>query len=906
MSIKYPIEKPHSFSVEQILSTFQTDSSNGLTESEAINRSKEFGPNIYQTQKRKRIGRMFLDQFRNPIVYLLAFGSIASLYFGDTIEAIAIVAVILINALIGFLMELQARSSMNALREMDVVHTRVLRDGKTLKIPSEKITLGDIIIFEAGDVLPGDGRLIKANQLQCDESSLTGESIATIKNTDDVPEETPIGDQHNMIFKGTSVMNGNGVAVITGIAEHTQLGSITSLVESSTGVVSPLDKKLNGLTKKLIWVTLIMTSIFAITGIIQGKSWHVIIETSIALAVAAIPEGLPIVATVALAYGMLLMARRNVIVKKLSAVETLGSTNVILTDKTGTLTENKIHVNVLSFPGETLSVRIENNILKFDQGSVEKTSENFEKLILIGALCNNASLENEGTKQKTTGDPIEIALIHLVNASGKSFEEIRKQFGRLDEVPFSSETKMMGTLHKVPKGNFAAVKGSVEQLLERCSKIQSANLIRDWKDGEKNEVLLESEKMSAEGLRVLAFAFKEGEIQTKNYLNHLVYVGMIGFLDMPRLDIKDAIVLCRKAGIKIVMITGDHPMTALNIAKRTGLVDEGEKNVITGKDIPSDDALSNEWKKRILSTSIFARTSPKQKLDIAAIYQEAGNVVAMTGDGVNDAPALKKADVGIAMGLRGTGVAKETASIILKDDSFTSIAHAVENGREIFQNIQKFVIYLVSCNLSEILIVTTLGFLAPASTLLPLQILFLNMVTDVFPALALGLGTGDSTVMSKPPRDAAKGIVSNRDWVVITLYSVLMTLFVLLAVLYCKRYITPDAGVGNNVAFVTLTFVQLFHVFNMSSLRSPFLVNEITRNKYVWLAFLICTGLLVLVQVSPPIQIVLKLSVLPKEAWIVSLVASFIPLALIQIYKSIWKGREEKMENTSTHLPLLV
>ena len=379
-----------------------------------------------------------------------------------------------------------------------------------------------------------------------------------------------------------------------------------------------------------------------------------------------------------------------------------------------------------------------------------------------------------------------------------------------------------------------------------------------------------------------------GKSALENYLSNLIYVGMIGFLDPPRLDIKEAILSCRKAGIRIVMITGDHPMTALNIARKTGLVDEDEQRVITGKDLPAVESLSEERRKEILSTSVFARTTPKQKLEIASVFQTAGNIVAMTGDGVNDAPALKKADVGIAMGLRGTPVAKEAASIVLKDDSFTSIAEAVAHGREIFQNIQKFVIYLVSCNLSEILIVTTLGFIAPASTLLPLQILFLNMVTDVFPALALGVGEGDKTVMNRPPRSSGKNIITNRDWLVISVYAILMTLSVMAAVIYCRHYITADVRAINNIAFITLTFTQLFHVFNMSSLRSAFFLNEVTKNKFIWLALVLCVGLLLLIFGIPQMRVVLKLDILPLMIWLIAIVAAVIPFVLVQIYKSIW------------------
>ena len=899
MKINYPLQDVHTFSVQEIVQTFETNAENGITTSVAEDRTREFGANIYEAQKQKSIWMMLLLQFKSPIVYLLIAAAVVTLYFKNYLEAGAIGIVILINAVIGFLMELQARRSMNALKEMDIILSKVIRDGTVQDVPSEKLTPGDVVVLDAGDIIPGDGRLIEINQLQCDESSLTGESLPTLKNIDKLAKETLLGDRHNMVFKGTSVMNGKGKAVITGIAQYTELGTITSLVESAEQTTTPLDKKLALLSKKLIWITLFMTSIFAIAAMVQGKPWELIFETSIALAVAAFPEGLPIVSTVALAYGMLLMARRNAIVKKLSAVETLGSTNVILTDKTGTLTENTIHVDTFSFPAEEIKVHIEKTELKFDNSEIKTSKENFEKLKLIGALCNNAAPKNTEEKDNLLGDPIEIALIHLANTSGTNANEIKKRYKRIGEAPFSSETKLMGTLHKSTNGNFVAAKGSVEHLLVKCNRIQNGITVKELVEEDKKKILAESEKMAAQGLRVLAFAYNEAtEIDKNNYLDGLVYEGMIGFLDPPRLDIKEAILTCRKAGIKIVMITGDHPLTALNIAKKTGLVDETEQAVITGKDLPAMESITNEWKEKILNTAVFARTTPKQKLEIAGIYQAAGNIVAMTGDGVNDAPALKKADVGIAMGMRGTQVAKETASIVLKDDSFISIAAAVAHGREIFRNIQKFVIYLVSCNLSEIFIVTALGFIAPAATLLPLQLLFLNMVTDVFPALALGVGKGDKTIMDNPPRNPAKNIVTNKNWIAIALYSAAITASVIIAVFYCRAYISDDDKVANNMAFITLTFAQLFHVFNMSSPHSKLLVNEVTTNKFIWLAILICTGLLMLVYAVPQIRLALSLVVLPGRAWLIAIVAALLPLALVQFYKII-VGRKEIITNKS-------
>lgn len=894
MKIKYPLTDTHTYSTEEILSAMDTDAVKGIRSVEAEKRTQEFGLNIYEAQKQKSLLWMLLVQFTSPIVYLLLFATAVTFYFQHYIEAFSILVVIVINALIGFLMELQARKSMKALKEMDVILSKVIRDEKVMEIPSEKIVPGEVILLEAGDVIPGDARLIESNELQCDESSLTGESLPSEKHTDKLPKETVLGDQSNRVFKGTSVTNGKGKAVVTGIAEQTQLGIITKLVESSKETETPLDKQIRILSKYLIWITLGFTAIFAITGFIQGKSWLLILETSIALAVAAFPEGLPIVSTVALSYGMLLMAKRNAVVKKLSSVETLGSTNVILTDKTGTLTENEVFVDTFAFDEDILKVSIKDNTLTWKDGALEKNIEAFQKVRLIGVLCNNAYIKKEDGPEELMGDPIEIALLNMADSSDTPTDTLKAPFERINEIPFSSETKMMATLHKSQEGFFVSAKGSGEHLLDKCSQLLTDSNPVELSAKDREKILAQAEKMAADGLRVLAFAYREGdEIKSEDYLHSLVFAGLIGFIDPPRLDIKESISLCQKAGIKIVMITGDHPLTALNVAKKVGLVNETEENVITGSDIPPIKSLSEEWTRKILSTAVFARTTPKQKLEIVSIYQKGGNIVAMTGDGINDAPALKKADIGIAMGIRGTQVAKETADIVLKDDSFASIERAVSHGRAIFDNIRKFVVYLVSCNLSEILIVTSLGFIAPASTLLPLQILFLNMVTDIFPALALGLGKGDDALMKRPPQVAGTPIVSRKQWITVFSYSTLITLAVVAVVIYSKNAYSANHKIANNVAFVTLAFAQIFHIFNMSSKRSPFWVNEITKNKFAWIAILICCVILVLVYAIPQMREVLTLEKLSLELWIISLLAALSPLIFVQSYKMIWQWRKK-------------
>lgn len=891
MNIKYPIDSPFTLTKDSLINNLKTDPTEGLKSDEAANRTKEYGANTYHIKRQKSIWIIALLQFKNAIVYLLAAAAFVSAYFGDYMESTAILVVIIINAIIGFFMELQARNSMNALKEMDIIKTHVIRDGEKQEIASEKITVGEIVVLEAGDIVPGDGRLIEANQLKCDESSLTGESMAAEKNIYDLPTNTALGDQHNMVFKGTSVVNGNGKAIITGIAKNTQLGIITNLVEQSEDQETPLDKKLTRLSQKLIWITVGMTALFVATGLLQGKKFVLLFESAIALAVAAFPEGLPIVSTIALSHGMLLMARRNAIVKKLSAVETLGGTQVILTDKTGTLTENKIYVEAFSFPEERIVVKIENNTLTFPDKQIEKSHENFKKMKLVGALCNDAPTGNQeqeiDKKNLPIGDPIDIALIHLANTTNTKAKDLQAQFERLDEVPFNSEMMVMATLHSSANGKLVAAKGSVEHMLTYCTKIQYGERIEDLNTEKKRKILSESENMSADGLRVIAFSYREGkDINENQFLSELIYVGMIGFIDPPRLDIKDAIIRCRNASIRVVMITGDHPMTALNIAKQTGLVDDDEEKVIIGKNLAEADYKSDEWREKILSTSVFARTTPQQKLEIVETFQNAGNIVAMTGDGINDAPALKKADIGIAMGLRGTQVAKEAADIVLKDDSFTSIAEAVEHGRGIFDNIKKFIIFLFSCNLSEIFIVTLLGFIMPLSTLLPLQILFLNMVTDVFPALALGLGKGDEKVMEKLPKNSEENILNGKDWIKVVIYSILISISVIIAFFYSDHVNESDHKLANNAAFLTLAFCQLFHVFNMSSLNSNLILNDITKNKFIWLAFILCVGIMIFVYLTPYTRTILGLEILPIEVWIACLLCSLIPVLVIQMYKA--------------------
>lgn len=877
----YPIENAHAQSIDEIAKLLAANQQTGLREDSIDERIKDYGLNSYQQQKQKSILLILFEQFKSPIILLLVVAAGFSFFFQDWIEGFSIIAVIFITAALGFFMELQARNSMKALKEMDVNLSKVWRDSTLKEIPSERIVPGDVLVLEAGDMVLADGRLAEVNQFEIDESALTGESLPVEKNTEIISGEVSLGDKTNLIFKGTSVVKGNAKAIVTGTGVHTELGKITQLVEDATQEDTPLEKKLQGLTKKLMWITAAFASIFIITGLLQGKEFYLIVETALALAVAAIPEGLPVVSIIALTYGMLRMARKNVLIKRLASVETLGGINTIFTDKTGTLTENKIEVNSLVFLDETIQVGKDGKDI---HDAVKKNGSALEKLLLISTLCNNAVAKAKEAEAKHIGDPIEISLLQFAGTNKINTTEVNAAYPRIAEQPFSSETKMMATLHKKGAQNFVAAKGAVEEIIRKCNSYCAADSVLPL-TGEARQVFLnKADEIQAHGSKVLAFAFKEADtIPSDNFETELTLAGLVGFLDPPRMEVIDALQSCRDAGIKVIMITGDHPATALNIAQQIKL-SGGNDIVINSKELESQ--LPEE---KLFAATVFARVTPKQKLDMVSLYQKRGDIVAMTGDGINDAPALKKADIGIAMGIRGTQVAKETAAMILKDDSFTSIVAAIMQGRVIFKNIKNFLIYLLSCNLSEIFIVFLYGLLNFPFSILPLQILFLNLVTDIFPALALGLGKGNALIMKLPPRNPQQSIVIKRDWLTISVYAALIAAPIILVTWYCSSYLNYDAKVCNNITFFSLALAQLWHVLNLSSSKISFLTNEITRNVYVWGALLLCIIIIAVFYFVSPLKIAIGLQTLTVSTWLIIAVTSIAPVFLIQLFKRLFK-----------------
>jgi len=877
----YPVENAHLIKINELAKLLDVNLQTGLKESSINDRITKYGLNSYAAQKQKSIWLILFEQFKSPIILLLVVAAGFSFFFKDWLEGFSIIAVIFITAVLGFFMELQARNSMKALKEMDISVSKVWRDNALKEIPSERIVPGDVLELEAGDMAMADARLMEVNQFEIDESALTGESLPVEKNIEILEGDVSLADKINSIFKGTSVVKGNARAIVTGTALQTELGKITQLVEAAKQHDTPLEKKLQGLTKILMLITAVFASIFIITGLLQGKQFYLIVETALALAVAAIPEGLPVVSIIALTYGMLRLAKKQVLIKRLASVETLGGINTIFTDKTGTLTENKIDVNRLVFFDEEITI---NKSSKDIGTAITKNNAGFEKLLIISTLCNNAVSAPEENNKKYLGDPIEIALLQFVNLCKTNAATINASYPRIAEEPFSSETKLMATLHKKDARNFVAAKGAVEKLINKCTLYCVADKVVPLTEADKESFLNKAEVIEAQGSKVLAFAFKEADnISTDNFLSDLTLAGLIGFLDPPRMEVVDALQSCRDAGIKVIMITGDHPATALNIAEKIKL-SEKENVVINGAALNTK--LPDE---KLFAATIFARVTPKQKLDMVSLYQKQGNIVAMTGDGINDAPALKKADIGIAMGIRGTQVAKETAAMILKDDSFTSIVAAIMQGRVIFKNIKNFLMYLLSCNLSEIFIVFFYGLLNFPFSILPLQILFLNLVTDIFPALALGLGTGNNLIMKIPPRNPQQPIVIKRDWFTINVYAVLLALPIMLVTWYCSYYLKYAPQLCNNISFFSLALSQLWHVLNLSSRKISFFYNEITRNKFTWAATLLCIVIMAVFYFISPLNKYIGLQMLSINTWVIITATSIAPVFLIQLFKRVFK-----------------
>ncbi|MBD3367526.1 MAG: HAD-IC family P-type ATPase [Candidatus Eisenbacteria bacterium] len=878
----------------EVAGALSVDPERGLSDNDVSSRRREHGRNALRETERESAFVILARQFKSLIIIILGAASAASFAFGEWEQGVAILVALLINAIIGFFTEFRAVRSMEALRRLGRVSARVRRDGTTIEVSAGDIVPGDVVLFEGGDVVTADVRLIEASRMQADESALTGESVPVDKSTDPVSEDAPLAERSSMLWKGTAVTKGSGEGIVVGTGEASEIGRVASLVRETEDEVTPLEKRLAVFGRRLIWVTLGIAAVVAAAGAVAGRDLVSMVETSVALAVAAIPEGLPIVATVALARGMWRMASRNAVLNRLASVETLGATTVIFADKTGTLTENRMVVREyeLASGGYTLT-----DDDAFSQGGepVEPSDEPLlREALQIGVLVNNAALGGNGDErdEECSGDPMEVALLKAGAAAGLERAHLLEELPEEREEAFDPEVAMMATFHRQDDGYLVAVKGAPEAVLGVSTSVLTREGERSIDDA-RDEWLERSRVMAEEGLRVLALARREVGSDDADPYEDLAFVGLVGLYDPPHEAAREAIERCREAGIGVIMATGDLPETARRIAHAVGLTREEDAPVVRGGDLGSEEGRTQSGR-----TRIYARMTPEQKLRLIEREQEAGEIVAMTGDGVNDAPALQKADIGIAMGRRGTQVAREAADMILKDDELSTIVEAVGQGRVIFANIRKFVMYLLPCHVGEIIAVTAASLAGAPLPVLPLQILYLNIVTDVFPALAVGVGEGDPSIMERPPRDPDEPILTSVHWYGVGGFGLAIAVPTLWALSHALNTLGYERLEAITVSFLTLGFASLWHVFNVRDLRSGVFVNDVTRNPFVWAAVGLCTALLVAAVYVPGLAGVLKVEPPEPTAWFIILGMSLIPWAASQLVMLFAARRLDRRRRT--------
>jgi Ca2+-transporting ATPase len=880
------IHNPFSISFQDVAKKLDTTIDKGLSSKEAAKRLLQYKQNDIAKNEKKSKFKILVNQFADPIIYILAVATVLAFGFQDWLEGVAILIVILITITIGFSMELQAIKSLEALRKIGLKHilSRIFRDGKNKKIKTTLLVPGDIILLERGDLVPADARLYSNENLIIKEAALTGESASVEKQIHILDNNTPITSQTNMVFKGTIVLYGRAKAIVVKTGMATQLGKIQQMAINAKQERTPLEKKLRKLSNRLIWLTLFFAIFIIISGIIRGKDILLMIETGIALAVATIPEGLPIVATIALAHGMTKLSKKNVIIKKLEDVETLGATNIICTDKTGTLTEDQMKVQTVE-----LGTQLIENINIYDTSSISELKQNaaFYKLVLTGILCNDVQLSSN----ERHGDGIDLALLDFAEQKGFNLKAIRHNHPEIKKTPFNTENKMMLTVNSsTHESDYVVyIKGAFETVVSKCETILKNGQIEPFitKEAWSKKV----NDLALKGLRTLAFAYKDLKTkpQDKTLFNSLTFIGIIGFIDPARNDVKPIIESYKKAGIKVKMITGDHPGTAKKIATDIGLLiaESTDDKVLLGSHYKTIDKLNKNEEEQILNASVFARVTPKQKIAIITFLQKHNNVVGMIGDGINDVPALKKADIGIAMGIRGTDAAREAADIILLDDKFAATELAIKQGRIIFQNIRQFVVYLLSSNFAEILSVGVAAILYLPSPLLPLQILFLNLITDIFPALALGLGKGEKDIMQLPPKNPKEPLMTPQLWRTTIVYGIIISLSVLGVTIYAYYVLNLSSIQINNMAFFTLVIAQLLNIFNMPARHLSFFKNEVTTNIWVWGAIVLCISLTYLAYSIDAISQTLSLTTLSSQQFIIIGLFSIGSLVLAQIIKRL-------------------
>lgn len=888
--------EPYARRIDETLQALDVDAELGLGDEAVRRRLREHGRNQLSEARRASPWAILVAQFKSLVIGILAAAAVLSFAMGDLVQGLAILAAIVFNTVIGFTTEWKAVRSMEALRQLGTLASRVRRAGESAVVSAEELVPGDIVLIEGGDVIAADLRLIEANNLTCDESALTGESVPVTKTTDAVAPDTPLAERSSMAFKGTAVTSGSGAGVVVATGMDTAVGEIARMAEVAEEEVTPLERRLDRLGQRLVVLTLIIAVVIAGVGWMAGKDLVAMIATAIALAVAAVPEGLPIVATVALARGMWRMAQRNALVERLTAVETLGSTNVIFTDKTGTLTENRMTVARLAVPGTERDIEWGSDRAPDDLPDVAR------RLLEVGVLCNNAALggkedagDGETAAEDTapdkglperissgTGDPLEVALLAAGAVADIQRGRLLERQPEQREVSFDSETKMMATFHQIEDGYRVAVKGAPEAVLSASSHVATGNgKVEALSDEDRRSWRERMNGLAKDGLRVLAFAERTVDTSETEPYRELTLLGLAGLADPAREDVPEAVRRCRDAGIRVVMVTGDQPVTAAAIAEQVGLA-EANAQPVSGSDLPDFDSISDEERASLREHRVFARVSPRQKLDLIRLWQEAGAVVAMTGDGVNDAPALKKADVGVAMGQRGTDVAREAADIVLKDDAFPTIVMAIEQGRKIFENIRRFIIFLLSGNLGEILAIGVCASIGAPLPLLPMQILYINLVLDVFPALALGVGEGSAGIMRRAPRERSEPVLTRRHWIATVLWGSLIATTATGVFFVALGPLGMGTDQAVTIAFLTFALARLWHVFNMRDPGSGLLDNDVVRNRWVWYAIALCLLLLGAAAWLPGLAAILGVVALDPTGWALVIGGSLVPIVVGQ------------------------
>jgi Ca2+-transporting ATPase len=866
----------YSLPADEVLALLDVAAAEGLHDEEVARRSQAYGPNTIVSRRKISALVMCAHQFKSPVVYLLAAAAVLAFYFGELAEGIAIAVVLALNSLIGFVTELKAARSIEALRSLGTRLARVRRDGHARLIPADELVPGDIVLVEAGDSISADLRLVDASNLAADESTLTGESVAVDKTAQPVAVDARLAERSSMLFKGTAVTRGSGVGAVTATGLQTEIGHVSQLIQEAEPGNSPLEKKLARLSAQLVWATLVLTALIAAIGVSTGENAFLIVEAAIALAVAAIPEGLPIVATLALARGMWRMARQNALIERLSAVETLGATTVILTDKTGTLTENRMTVRRFWLSSGEIELESGATQTGVKPAALDDDLQ-LARLLQVAVLCNNATLGP--TAEESSGDPMELALLRAGRLAGIERGTLLHASPVVQKHAFDTASKMMATVHRDGDGFVYAVKGAPEAVLAAATRVIADDGEAAMDDAARAKWRERVEHLGHHGLRVLGCAAKTDAMAGAAPYERLTFLGLIALDDPARADVPQAIQACQQAGIRVVMVTGDHAVTARSIGRAVGL-GTAVSTVVEGQHLARLTARNRD---ELFNVGIFARVSPAEKLQLVRAYQSAGEIVAMTGDGVNDAPALRQADIGVAMGMRGTDVAREAAAMILLDDAFPTIVKAIREGRIIFGNIRRFAAYLLSCNLSEVLIVGSAILSALPLPILPLQILYLNLVTDVFPAFALAMGEGEDDVLKHPPRDPKAPILGRVQWVTIILQSLGLSAATFGALALAQLRLELDSKSIVTVTFLTLAFAQLWHVFNMRNPRSGVLKNEITRNPLLWGALVLCTVLLAIPPYVRPLAHVLDLAPPTPAMWATIFGMSLAPLLVAQV-----------------------